>query len=99
MASEIVDAQTASLIEKALPFLGSAMAAIGVFVVKAVGGKVSDLTHSVESHHERITVLEHTYVSREDLEGIVDTLNRDLRVSFERAHTRIDEIYKNPRKD
>ncbi len=96
MATEMVDI---SLLDKALPFIGSAVVTIGAFVVKAVGGKVKELEKSASDHQERITVLEHTYVSREDLEGIVDTLNRDLRVSFERAHTRIDEIYKNPRKD
>jgi len=99
MAAEIVDDQVVGLIEKSLPYLGSAMVATGAFLVKFVGGRVHELTNQVTEHQERIIILEQTYVSREDLESVIDSLQKDLRGSFERAHSRIDEIYRNPRKD
>jgi 4-hydroxy-3-methylbut-2-enyl diphosphate reductase IspH len=99
MAVEIIDDQTLSLVEKTLPYIGSTMFAIGAFIAKAAGSKMDKLTSAVEDHQERICILEQTSVSREDLEHVMETLQRDLRSCFERTHNRIDEIYRNPRKD
>jgi hypothetical protein len=99
MSAEIVDDQTVNLLTNYLPLVGPALGAAVVFVGKAIGHKVNRLTATVEDHQDRIVAIEQTYVSREDLEGIIDALQKDLRGSFERAHSRIDEIYRNPRKD
>lgn len=86
-------------LHQALPIVGSAIVAVGAFIFKIAGGKVKSLSDELELHKERILILEQTYVSREDLENVIDSLQKDLKGSFERAHSRIDEIYRNPRKD
>lgn len=47
----------------------------------------------LDDHDIRISTIEATYLKREDLEEVVGHLQEDLRTSFDRAHSRIDELY------
>ena len=55
--------------------------------IDALGRKVND-------HGVRIAVIESNYVTREDIEHILETLQEDLKQGFTAANTRIDKLYR-----
>ncbi len=90
--------------------VGTVLSFMAILLLKAAGNKVKqvdtkldtissnidEIEDSMVTHGTRLTVIETNYVRREDLETVVHTLQEDLTRSFNRAHARIDELYKRP---
>jgi hypothetical protein len=94
---ELGDEHIIGVVGKVLVGLGTAAVTLSSLVVSAASKRVSTVEATLIQHHDRILQIEHTYVSRADLEDVIVSLNKDLRESFDRAHARIDEIYRYPR--
>lgn len=97
MIPELISDNLFAIVDKVLTFIISGVVAVIMFIVKSASAKVDGISDCLDDHNERITALEHTYVSKSDLEKILTELQRDLQGSFERAHSRIDELYSSGR--
>lgn len=61
---------------------------------KFAGDRYDEVKRKLDDHSTRITVIEAEYVTRKDVEEILSTLNSDLQQGFNRAHARIDELFR-----
>jgi len=77
-----------------IPYITTGAALVASYIIKAAGSKVTDITLTIETHDKRLTAIEANYVSKTDLENILRVLQSDLKSSFDRAHSRIDELYR-----
>jgi len=63
------------------------------YVSSLVKRKADRLGVTVDDHAQKITVIDSTYVSKDDLDQIMTQFRRDINTSFDRMHQRIDAIY------
>jgi len=81
------------MLGKAFNFAGAVAVFISGWILKLVTGKINAVDDTLTSHGERLTRIECTYISRSDLDDVLEVLQEDLKTSFDRAHARIDRLY------
>lgn len=89
--------------EKVFSLVGTVAASV-IAAVSYVAKRWSSMEDKIDAHHDRLTVIEENYVSKDVLRNVFDDLQndmntgfhdlqRDVNAGFTRAHARIDQIY------
>lgn len=80
--------------------IGAVISGLVALIVHGISKSQDDVKKEIEcacqkvqDHEVRVSVLEKTILRKEDLEGVYEALERDLKAGFVRAHERIDILY------
>jgi hypothetical protein len=78
--------------EKVFSLVGTVAASI-IAAVGFVAKRWTNMEDAILEQEKRLTKIEDSYVSREDLHEVMDDLQRDVNNGFTRAHQRMDQLF------